>query len=152
MRIIGIDLATTAKHRAIIADGRSQFISPLIKFDTRLADLERLREMVAGFPAMFQRQLEFWRGRLGELKAAGKTAVIWGSGSKGVSFLTTLGLDDGIAGAVDINPHRQGYFMPGTGHRIFGPADLVDLKPDVVIVMNPIYKDEIAADLAAARR
>jgi len=43
MRIIGIDLATTAKHRAIIADGRSQFISPLIKFDTRLADLERLR-------------------------------------------------------------------------------------------------------------
>ena len=43
MRIIGIDLATTAKHRAIIADGRSRFISPLIKFDTRLADLERLR-------------------------------------------------------------------------------------------------------------
>ena len=43
MRIIGIDLATTAKHRAIIADERSQFISPLIKFDTRQADLERLR-------------------------------------------------------------------------------------------------------------
>ena len=43
MRIIGIDLATTAKHRAIIADGRSRFISPLIKFDTRLVDLERLR-------------------------------------------------------------------------------------------------------------
>jgi transposase len=43
MRIIGIDLATTAKHRAIIADGRSRFVSPLIKFDTRLADLERLR-------------------------------------------------------------------------------------------------------------
>jgi transposase len=43
MRIIGIDLATMAKHRAIIADERSQFISPLIKFDTRLADLERLR-------------------------------------------------------------------------------------------------------------
>ena len=42
MRIIGIDLATTAKHRAIIADGWSRFISPLIKFDTRLADLERL--------------------------------------------------------------------------------------------------------------
>jgi transposase len=43
VRIIGIDLATAAKHRAIIADERSQFISPLIKFDTRLADLERLR-------------------------------------------------------------------------------------------------------------
>lgn len=43
MRIIGIDLATTAKHRAIIANERSQFISPVIKFETRLADLERLR-------------------------------------------------------------------------------------------------------------
>ena len=27
--------------------------------------------------------------------------------------------------------------MPGTGHRIVGPDDLVELKPDVVIVMNP---------------
>jgi transposase len=43
MRIIGIDLATTAKHRAIVADERSRFITPLIKFETRLADLERLR-------------------------------------------------------------------------------------------------------------
>jgi transposase len=43
VRIIGIDLATTAKHRAIIADGRSQFVSPVIELSTRLADLERLR-------------------------------------------------------------------------------------------------------------
>jgi len=110
-------------------------------------DLAGLKKMVAGFPALFQRQLDFWRGRLGTLKAEGKSAVIWGSGSKGVSFLTTLGLTDEIAGAVDINPHRQGYFMPGTGHRILGPDDLVELKPDAVIIMNPIYRDEIAADL-----
>ena len=96
---------------------------------------------------LFAAQLEFWRTRLDAWRTGNKTVVIWGSGSKGVSFLTTLGLDDGIAGAVDINPHRQGYFMPGTGHRIFGPDDLVELKPDVVIVMNPIYREEIAADL-----
>jgi len=110
--------------------------------------LAELTGWVKGFPQLFVSQLEFWRGRLDSWRAEGKTAVIWGSGSKGVSFLTTLGLDDGIAGAVDINPHRQGYFMPGTGHRIFGPDDLVELKPDVVIVMNPIYREEIAADLA----
>ncbi len=110
--------------------------------------LKELTSWVKGFPALFAAQLEFWRKRLEDWQAKGKTAVIWGSGSKGVSFLTTLGLDDGIAGAVDINPHRQGYFMPGTGHKIFGPDDLVALKPDVVIVMNPIYRQEIAADLA----
>ncbi|MEN8008232.1 MAG: class I SAM-dependent methyltransferase [Candidatus Krumholzibacteriota bacterium] len=112
----------------------------------QLGDLSR---WVGGFPDLFASQLEFWRGRIDAWRAAGKTAVIWGSGSKGVSFLTTLGLDDGIAGAVDINPHRQGFFMPGTGHRIYGPDDLIELKPDVVIVMNPIYREEIAADLAA---
>ncbi len=111
----------------------------------QLADLKR---WVAAFPALFEQQLEFWRTRLDALHAAGRKTVIWGSGSKGVSFLTTLGLTGEIAGAVDINPHRQGYFMPGTGHRIFGPDELVGLKPDAVIVMNPIYKDEIAADLA----
>jgi SAM-dependent methyltransferase len=111
-------------------------------------DLDELAAWVAAFPGRFSRQLEFWRARFADLSARGQTAVIWGSGSKGVSFLTTLGLTDQVAAAVDINPHRQGYFMPGTGHRIVGPADLVALKPDVVIVMNPIYRDEIAGDLA----
>jgi transposase len=44
MRIIGIDLALTAPHRAIVANERSRFITPVIKFETRLADLERLRK------------------------------------------------------------------------------------------------------------
>jgi SAM-dependent methyltransferase len=110
--------------------------------------LAELTGWVKGFPDLFASQLEFWHRRLDSWRSGGKTAVIWGSGSKGVSFLTTLGLEDGIAGAVDINPHRQGYFMPGTGHKFYGPDDLVELKPDVVIVMNPIYREEIAADLA----
>jgi len=43
MRIIGIDLAVTAKHRAIVLDERSRFISPIITFHTELAALDRLR-------------------------------------------------------------------------------------------------------------
>ena len=43
MRTIGIDLAVTAKHRAIIANERSQYISPIILFDTGLVALDRLR-------------------------------------------------------------------------------------------------------------
>lgn len=42
MRIIGIDLGVTAKHRAIIADDRGQFLSPVIKFRTKMEDLDRL--------------------------------------------------------------------------------------------------------------
>jgi hypothetical protein len=48
--------------------------------------------------------------------------VLWGGGSKGVAFLTTLGqsLDD-IAYAVDINPIKHGTFMAGTGQEIIAP-------------------------------
>jgi SAM-dependent methyltransferase len=119
-----------------------------VRPDIPAGQLDDLKRWVAEFPVLFAQQVAFWRSRLQELHSDGKKTVIWGSGSKGVSFLTTLGLTDEIAGAVDINPHRQGYFMPGTGHRILSPDELVDLKPDAVIVMNPIYKDEIAADLA----
>ena len=116
-----------------------------------LSDPEQLKVLtrwVEHFPVLFNAQLEFWRSQRDNWREHGSRVVIWGSGSKGVSFLTTLKLDDGIAGAVDINPHRQGYFMPGSGHRILSPDELVELKPDVVIVMNPIYRREIAADLA----
>ena len=42
MHILGIDLAVRAKHRAILADERGQFISPLLKFSTSLAELEQV--------------------------------------------------------------------------------------------------------------
>ncbi len=45
MRIIGIDLGVTAKHRAIIADERGRFVSRVIKFETRLPELERLTRL-----------------------------------------------------------------------------------------------------------
>jgi len=89
----------------------------------------------------------YWRKRFNDLKAAGKRAVIWGSGSKGVAFLTSLHVTDEIGYAVDINPNKHGTFMAGTGHEIVGPEFLVDYQPDLVIVMNPVYCDEIQRDL-----
>jgi hypothetical protein len=47
----------------------------------------------------------------------------------------------------DINPNRQGYFMPGTGHEIVPPSALAEIKPDLVIAMNRIYREEIQAEL-----
>ena len=70
-----------------------------------------------------------------------------GRGSKGVGFLSTLGLADEIAFAVDVNPAKQGMFMPGTGHEIVAPEQLREIRPGFVVVMNPIYTDEIRRDL-----
>ena len=88
-----------------------------------------------------------WRARITGLRAAGKRVVVWGSGSKGVTFLTTLGLGGEIDMVIDINPHKQGKFMPGTGHRIVGPDALSQHAPDVVVAMNSVYCDEIRWEL-----
>ncbi len=77
----------------------------------------------------------------------GQRAVVWGSGSKAVSYLTTLGITDELEYVVDVNPHKYGKFLAGTGHEIVAPKFLVEYQPDVVIVMNPVYCEEIGASL-----
>jgi len=44
MRIIGLDLATRAVHKAIVANERNKFITPVIQLRSRPEDLERLRQ------------------------------------------------------------------------------------------------------------
>ena len=48
---------------------------------------------------------------------------------------------------MDINPIKQGRFVPVTGRPVVAPEMLSELKPDRVIVLNPQYRDEIAAQL-----
>jgi SAM-dependent methyltransferase len=89
-----------------------------------------------------------WRAHLRRAADAGRRVVLWGSGSKAVSFLTTLGIRREIAHVVDINPHRHGRYMPGTGQLIVAPQFLAAYRPDEVIVMNPVYIPEVSASLA----
>jgi hypothetical protein len=88
-----------------------------------------------------------WRDSFDAWAAAGRRVVLWGGGSKAVGFLTTLGLDDEVAGVVDINPRKHGRYLPGTGHEVLDPGALDVSSADVIIVMNPIYLSEIRGDL-----
>jgi hypothetical protein len=47
-----------------------------------------------------------------------------------------------------VNPHKYGKFLAGTGHEIRNPDVLAQIKPDVVMIMNSIYTEEIGAELA----
>ena len=75
--------------------------------------------------------------------------MIWGGGSKGVAFLTTLGLEEEVEYVVDVNPYKQGMFMPGTGHEVVGPDFLRSYRPELVVAMNPVYLGEIAGELSS---
>ncbi|MCL4805744.1 MAG: methyltransferase domain-containing protein, partial [Anaerolineae bacterium] len=100
--------------------------------------------MVDFFVEHYEAKRDNWRAELTRMKASGQKVVLWGGGSKGVAFLTTLDqtLAD-IGYAVDINPIKTGTFMAGTGQEIVAPSFLKQYRPDVVIIMNPVYREEI---------
>jgi SAM-dependent methyltransferase len=111
-------------------------------------DLAETRALVAAFRAGIDAKLDGLAGRLEGWRRQGRSVALWGSGSKAVAFLTLLGRDRGIEAVVDVNPHKWGKYLAGTGQRIAAPAELRAIRPDVVIVMNPIYLEEIGGDLA----
>jgi hypothetical protein len=110
-------------------------------------DLDTLKQDVAFFADNIQHKLSEWQNMLAEINQKGQRAVIWGGGSKGVAFLTTLKIEDQIQYAVDINPYKHGTYIAGTGQEIVAPEFLKEYQPDIVFVMNPVYCTEIQQDL-----
>ncbi len=110
-------------------------------------DLEETRALVARFRDRIGAKIGRLRELLREWSAAGWKVVIWGSGSKAVSFLTVLEGAGEIAAVVDINPHKWGKYLAGSGQRVVAPEALRALRPEVVVIMNPIYREEIGAAL-----
>lgn len=109
----------------------------------------KLAGAVETFAARSEHLSEAWTAFLQEQMFDGKRIAIWGGGSKAVAFLTTLDVGAEVGCVVDLNPHKHGTFLPGSGHAVSAPEALRDYQPDAVIVMNPVYRDEIADDLAA---
>ncbi len=101
----------------------------------------------AEFGGEATRIVDRWRERIGELAARGPV-VAWGAGSKGVTFLNLMpaGTIDAI---VDLNPLKHGKFVPVTGHEVVAPTQLAERSPSSVVVMNPLYVDEVRAAVAA---
>jgi len=112
------------------------------------AELATVAGYVRELPEAYGTYRERWRRRLQEMAAAGRTAAVWGGGSKGVTFLNVLDAGPEISCVVDINPHKQGKFVPGTGQPVVGPEALRDDPPDAIIVMNPLYRAEIGRMVA----
>lgn len=89
-----------------------------------------------------------WSRYLAEQAQQGKSVALWGGGSKAVAFLTAMGTAGAAVSVVDINPHKAGCFLPGSGHEVLAPDALRAVPPDTVVVLNPLYRREVAATLA----
>lgn len=91
-----------------------------------------------------------WLSRLLALKAQGKVAL-WGAGAKGATFANLVDPNCMLIDClVDLNPNKQGRYIPGTGHPIIAPADLPRRGVKYAVLMNPNYREENLRLLAEA--
>jgi SAM-dependent methyltransferase len=109
----------------------------------RRAEVAELQRLADAYSAEYVQKVSYWESRLATLRAQGQKIVLWGAGSKGITFVNTVPGGAGVACLVDLNPRKHGRFVPGTGQPVVGPELLRQLAPDHIIVMNPLYRDEI---------
>ena len=72
--------------------------------------------------------------------------------AKGVNFLNVVPGASAMNAVIDLNPHKQGRYASGTGTPIVSPAELVGRRISSVIVMNPVYYQEIVEMASALDR
>lgn len=101
--------------------------------------------LYTSFGERFAQKVGHWRQRIDKWRSDRRRVVVWGAGAKGVMFLNLLQVTAGagVDCVVDINPRKQGHFVPLMRQRIVGPEWLLHNPPDLVIVMNPEYESEI---------
>ena len=111
------------------------------------SDLERTARLVDDFQDRVAAQLQELQDIVSNARREGKTIAIWGSGSKCVSLIGSLRMGEELTAIVDINPHKHGKFLAGSGREILSPEGLRTLQPDIVLLMNSIYTEEVRNDL-----
>jgi SAM-dependent methyltransferase len=141
-----IDLSVEYDNQYLIITGKPS-ATPTTPSLPGEDDLDSVTEEVTRFASNFARIKAHWLATVNGLRGEGKKIALWGGGSKAVSFLTTLGITEQVGCVVDINPFKQGKFIPGTGHPVVGPAALKEFQPDSIILMNPIYEAEVGKEL-----
>jgi SAM-dependent methyltransferase len=118
----------------------------------------RAQEATAGLPELetylkFAKRVEECRdsvlGFLAGAKRAGKRVAAYGAAAKGNTLMNFCGITPAdIAFVADRNPHKQRKFLPGTHIPVVSPEELMQSKPDYVMILPWNLSAEIKQQLA----
>jgi SAM-dependent methyltransferase len=112
-------------------------------------DLDAMRDDIRKFAQDYRSRRTFWGDALGRFAEQGKRVALWGAGAKGAMFLNAFGDGSSLEYIVDVNPHKWGLYIPGTGQEVVGPEFLKEFRPDVLLIVNPNYRNEISQQVSA---
>lgn len=86
-------------------------------------------------------------------KRAGKTVVGYGAPAKGNTLLNYCGIRaDFLDYVVDLSPHKQGLFLPGTRIPVYSPDRIWQTTPDYILILPWNIKHEIMEQMSRARQ
>ena len=117
--------------------------------DTKKTDIKyqfdalRSSSEIRLFKDNYSEKINFWKMRLQEFRQEHKRVIVWGAGSKGVTFLNVMKTESEIEYIIDINPRKQDKYVAGTGQKIKPLEFIKEYQPDIILVMNPNYEKEI---------
>lgn len=124
-----------------------QYLSVVINLESvRKCRSSQALESDSGLQAAFDQLFEYEAMTYAAL-AESHEIVIWGAAAKGVVFAAKAPptIKTKIIYAIDINPSKQGHFMPLSGIEVVDPPmGVARLDPSsLVVIMNPNYEQEI---------
>lgn len=137
LRIYCCNIESTYKQTNIV----SEILNAESEFDPRSLNVREL----------FQSKVHEIRDSLirevQSLKKNG-TLAAYGAAAKGNTFLNFCNItSEDIAYVVDLNPNKQGKFMPGSKIPIVGLSALTDVKPDSILLLPWNLSNEILISL-----
>jgi Methyltransferase domain/C-methyltransferase C-terminal domain len=113
-------------------------------------DADETPQLARQFAARERILLESWLNQVRKLAKGGKIALC-GAGAKGVTFANLVDPDCTLIDCVaDLNPQKQGKYLPGTGHPIVNYDTLTVHNVKTALLLNPNYYSEVRSDLDSA--
>lgn len=141
------ELRTVYSGQFLTIEGRPSDEPAPDGIDVPRHELEMLTADADRFAENYRQKVAGWTQNLHQLREQGRRMVVWGAGSKGVTFLNVLDAQREVEHVIDINPRKRGMYVSGTGQQIMPPEFLRNYRPDMVILMNPIYEREVRQTL-----
>ncbi|MBL4819253.1 MAG: class I SAM-dependent methyltransferase [Deltaproteobacteria bacterium] len=143
LRLFVIPMHSRVKQEKSVLD--------LIKQESEIGanQLSYYKELASKISTFQEKLLE----KLVGLKKQGKSIAAYGASAKGCILLNSFGIGkETIDFVVDKNIYKQGKLMPGVHIPIKQPSELLEKKPDYVLLLTWNFADEILAQQAEYRR
>jgi SAM-dependent methyltransferase len=146
----GGSLRIYVKHKEDNSRAINDSVQNLLKKEEKvgLLDLNTYSFFAEKVKLTKRKLLEF----LMQAKNQDKKIVGYGAPAKGNTLLNYCGIRvDFISYTVDINPHKQNKFLPGTHIPIKHPDSIMKDKPDYVLILPWNIKEEIMEQMKGIR-